>query len=64
MTVADLLNEEAKRLPAPLAKEALDFGLFLRGRQDQAEWRDLMATQSNALASVWNNDKDEAWNNV
>ncbi len=64
MTVADLLYEEAKRLPAPLAREALDFVLFLRNRQDQTEWRDLMAAQAASLASVWDNDEDEAWNNV
>ena len=64
MTVADLLYEEAKRLPAPLAKEALNFVLFLRSQQEKAEWRDLMAAQSNALASIWDNDEDEAWNNV
>lgn len=64
MTVAELLFEEAKRLPAPLAKEALDFVLFLRGRQEQAEWRDLMDAQSSSLASIWDNDEDEAWNNV
>ena len=64
MTVAELLFEEAKRLPAPLAKEALDFVLFLRGRQEQHEWRDLMDAQSTSLASIWDNDEDEAWNNV
>ena len=60
----DQLYEEAKLLPPPLAREALDFVLFPRGRQDQGEWRDLMAAQASALANTWDHNEDEAWNNV
>ena len=64
MTVADQVYEQAKLLPEPLAREALDFVLFLRDRLERGEWRDLMDAQSVALAAVWDNQEDEAWNNV
>lgn len=64
MTVADQVYEQAKLLPEPLAREALDFVLFLRDRLERGEWRDLMEAQSVALAAVWDNQEDEAWNNV
>ena len=64
MTVAEQVYEQAKLLPEALAREALDFVLFLRGRQDRVEWRDLMDAQSVALAEVWDNREDEVWNHV
>jgi hypothetical protein len=64
MTVAEQVYEQAKLLPEPLAREALDFVLFLRDRQERGEWRNLMDAQAMALASVWDNDEDEAWNSV
>jgi hypothetical protein len=64
MTVAEQVYEQAKLLPQPLAQEALDFVLFLRARQEREEWRDLTAAQSTALAAVWDNEEDEAWNDV
>jgi len=42
MTVAEQVYEQAKLLPEPLAREALDFVLFLRERQESGEWRNLM----------------------
>jgi hypothetical protein len=64
MTVADQVYEQAKLLPEPLAREALDFVLFLRDRLERGELRDLVDAQSVALAGVWDNQEDEAWNNV
>jgi hypothetical protein len=64
MTVAEQVYEQAKLLPDPLVREALDFILFLRSRQDRAEWHDLMQAQTLALAGVWDNPADEAWNDV
>jgi hypothetical protein len=64
MTVAEQVYEQAKLLPEPLAQEVLDFALFLRSRQERAEWRDLVHAQSVALAAVWDNPEDEVWNNV
>jgi hypothetical protein len=64
MTIADQLFEQAKQLPEPLAREALDFVLFLRARHERGEWRDLMDAQTIALAGTWDNAEDEAWNDV
>ncbi len=64
MTVPEQVFEQAKLLPEPLAREALDFILFLRERQERGEWRNLMDAQAVALASVWDNPDDEAWDNV
>jgi hypothetical protein len=64
MSIADLIYEQVKALPEPLAREVLDFAGFLRGRQDRAEWRNLAAAQSRALASAWDNSEDEVWNDV
>jgi hypothetical protein len=64
MTLADQLFEQARLLPGPLAREALDFVLFLRARYERKEWRDLMNARNVALADTWDNEADEAWNNV
>jgi hypothetical protein len=64
MTLADQLFEQAKLLPEPLAREALDFVLFLRARYERPEWRDLMNAQGAALAETWDNEADEAWNHI
>lgn len=64
MTLADQLFEQAKHLPEPLAREALDFVLFLRARHERMEWSNLMDAQGIALAGTWDNPEDEAWNNV
>jgi hypothetical protein len=64
MTVAEQVYEQARLLPEPLAREALDFVLFLRERQERGEWRNLIDAQSLGLAAVWDNPEDEAWNDV
>jgi hypothetical protein len=64
MALADQLFEQAKQLPEPLAREALDFVLFLRARHERKEWRNLMDAQTTALAETWDNEDDEAWHNV
>ena len=64
MSIADLIYEQVKALPEPLAREVLDFAGFLRERQERVEWRNLAVAQSHALASVWDNSEDEVWNDV
>lgn len=64
MSTADLVYEQVKALPEPLAREVLDFVRFLRDRKDRDEWRDLMAAQSAALAHVWDNKEDRVWDNA
>ena len=64
MTLADQLFTQAKLLPDPLVRDALDFVLFLRQRQERAERRDLMDAQSVALKATWDNEEDEVWNDI
>ena len=64
MSLADLVYEQVKALPEPLAREVLDFIVFLRERGEGREWRDLMNAQAGSLASVWDNPEDSVWDNV
>ncbi|MBI3479108.1 MAG: hypothetical protein HY016_01940 [Nitrosomonadales bacterium] len=45
-------------------REVLDFIGYLKSRQEQAQWNDLMQAQEKSLASVWDNPDDEVWNHV
>jgi hypothetical protein len=64
MTIADMVYEQVKTLPEPLAREVLDFVVFLRERGDRREWRDLMEAQAISLAPVWDNAEDKVWDNA
>jgi len=64
MTFADLVYEQVKTLPEPLAREVLDFIGYLRERGERREWRDLMSAQAPALAHLWENAEDRVWDNV
>lgn len=64
MTIADIVYEQVKALPDPLAREVLDFVGYLRERQDRADWRDLMNAQAASLAPVWDNAEDKVWDDV
>jgi hypothetical protein len=64
MSIADMVYEQVKALPEPLAREVLDFVGFLRERRDRGEWRDLMNAQASALAPVWDNAEDKVWDDV
>lgn len=64
MSIADMVYEQVKTLPDPLAREVLDFVGFLRERRDRDEWRDLMNAQSAALVSVWDNAEDDIWDDA
>jgi hypothetical protein len=61
MTFADLVSEQVKTPPEPLAREVLDFIGYRRERQ---EWQDLMNAQARALADVCENAEDHVWDNV
>ena len=45
-----------------MVQEVLDFALFLRQREEQAEWQNIMNAQTCSLAD-WDNIEDEVWNN-
>ena len=64
MSIADMVYEQVKLLPEPLAREVLDFVGFLRERRDHTEWRDLMNAQAGSLAPVWDNAEDKVWDNA
>lgn len=64
MSIADVVYEQVKALPEPLAREVLDFVGFLRERGDRAQWRDLMKAQTDPLAPLWDNPEEQVWDNV
>jgi hypothetical protein len=64
MKIADMVYEQVKALPEPLAREVLEFVGFLRERQDRADWRDLMTAQAASLTPVWDNAEDKVWDDV
>ena len=64
MAIADIVYEQVKTLPDPLAREVLNFVGFLRERQARGEWRDLMCAQAAGLATIWDNAEDKAWDDV
>lgn len=64
MTLADLVYEQVKELPEQLVREVLDFVGYLREGRDRNQWRDLMNAQVTGLTTVWDNPKDQVWDNV
>ncbi len=64
MNTIKQIQNEVKTLPAFKAQEVLDFILFLKARNENDEWQDLMKAQEQSLSEIWNNEEDEVWNNV
>jgi hypothetical protein len=64
MTIAEMIYEQVKGLPEPLAREVLDFIGYLRARRERQEWRDLMDAQAGALAPIWDNEEDRIWDDA
>lgn len=64
MTIAEMVYEQVKGLPDQLAREVLDFVVYLRDRRDNSDWRDLMSAQSGSLVPVWDNAEDKVWNDA
>ena len=56
-------HQTIKPLPEHKVQEILDFALFLRQREEQAEWQNIMNAQTCSLAD-WDNIEDEVWNNA
>ena len=63
MSLAEQVYQTIKPLPEPIVQEILDFALFLRQREEQAEWQNLKDAQTCSLKD-WDNCEDEVWNNV
>jgi hypothetical protein len=64
MTIAELVYEQVKALPEPLAREVLDFVGFLHEGRERKEWRDLMNSQADSLEQVWNSAEDQVWDHA
>ena len=64
MGLADIVQEQIKALPEGQVKEVLDFIGYLKSRQEQTQWSDLMQAQEKSLTNVWDNTDDEVWNHV
>ena len=63
MNFAEQIYQTVKPLPEPAAQERLDFALFLRQREENSEWQNIMLAQSISLAD-WNKEEDEVWNDL
>ena len=64
MSIAELVYQQVKALPEPIAREVLDFIGYLRERSDRREWRNLMNAQERSLAPVWDSAEDKVWDDV
>ncbi|MGQ0594256.1 MAG: hypothetical protein ACT4QB_16895 [Gammaproteobacteria bacterium] len=64
MNTAELIYEQVKALPEPLAREVLDFVGYLRTKLEHGEVLDLMLAQQQSLAGLWDNTADDIWNDV
>jgi hypothetical protein len=63
MSLAEQVYQTIKPLPDSKVQEILDFALFLREREEKAEWHNLITAQTISLAD-WDNLENEVWNNV
>jgi hypothetical protein len=64
MTIAELVYEQVKALPEPLAREVLDFVGFLHEQRERKQWRDLMNSQADSLGPVWESAEDQVWDHA
>ena len=64
MGLAEIVQEQIRALPEGQVKEVLDFIGYLRSRQEQTQWNDLMQAQEKSLATIWDNSDDEVWDHV
>lgn len=64
MSLTELVVEQIKTLPEEMTWEVLDFIGYLKGRQERAEWQDLVHAQAAAMKAVWDNPEDEVWNDL
>ena len=64
MNTAELVYEQVKALPEPLAREVLDFVGYLAMKAHREEIGDLVAAQQGSLVEIWGNTEDDVWNDV
>jgi hypothetical protein len=51
-----------RNLPEPLAREVLDFVVFLRQKSENVAVSNLMLAQESTLMAIWENETDNVWN--
>ena len=64
MNLAEQVYQAIKPLPEAMVQEVLDFALYLRQREEKAEWQNLMFAQNSSLADWDNNEEDDVCNAV
>ncbi len=64
MNITEDVVNEIKQLPEPLQREVLNFALFLKQKANRAELDNLMHAQHASMDNIWDNEEDEAWNDV
>lgn len=64
MNTAEMVYEQVKALPEPLAREVLDFVGYLVMKTQHEEINDLMKAQESSLEEVWNDAENDVWDHV
>ncbi len=63
MNVADKICEKVRDLPEPLAKEVLEFIERINAQQDIGV-EELKKVQIPVMKRIWENKKDDVWNEL
>ena len=64
MVTAEQICREANKLPRNALPVVLDFMLFLQKRAADNQENDLVMAQESSMTPLWDNEEDEAWNEV
>jgi hypothetical protein len=64
MVTAEQICQQANRLPQNVLPTVLDFMLFLQKRMTENQENDLVMAQESSMTALWDNEEDEAWNDV
>jgi hypothetical protein len=64
VTLAEEIFQQVSALPEPLAREVLDFVVFLRQKSETVAVHNLALAQEPVLAAIWDNEEDNAWNGL
>ena len=62
MSLAEEIFQQVRNLPEPLAREVLDFVVFLRQKSENVAVSNLMLAQESTLMAIWENETDNVWN--
>lgn len=64
MITAERICQEVKNLPPDTLPIVMEFMHFLQKRVADYQGRDLIMAQESSMQLLWDNDEDEAWNEV